>query len=148
MFSRPGDPEAETRAFWEKVEEEAGQPVLEHALGQYVSGEQERRRPVWGLLYLTRDTLYYRHFATSNWFSAITGGGTKQGNDAFEIEVPFSEVTAIEEEAPRSLWQRLFRSFPAVTTVRYTHGGEQRELRISLEHRAEEFRRKLHELAG
>ncbi|MFP4330320.1 MAG: hypothetical protein ACOC45_04480 [Alkalispirochaetaceae bacterium] len=146
MFSRAGDPDEETRKFWEKVEAELGQPVLEHALGQYVGGEETRGRPVWGLLYLTRDTLYYRHFATSNWFAAMIGGTPREDNDAFEIAVPFSQVTRVEDEGPLSLRQRFFRPYPEVTTIHYTARGEDRELRISLEHRGDAFRRKLHEL--
>ena len=70
MFNLGRNEEEETKRFWDSVEREAGMPVLEYALGQYISGYDDREGPVWGLLYLTAETLYFRHFPSSNWFSA------------------------------------------------------------------------------
>ncbi|MFW6249622.1 MAG: hypothetical protein ACOC47_00850 [Alkalispirochaetaceae bacterium] len=148
MFSHGRNEEEETRRFWESVEREAGMPVLEYALGQYISGYDDREGPVWGLLYLTAETLYFRHFPSSNWFSAILGSGRSEqtGDEAFIIKVPVGAITQVERQTETSLWERIFRPRPSVTVVHYLAGSTSREIRISLEHRGEDFREQLRSL--
>ena len=140
MFNSGRNEEEETRKFWESVEKEVGEPVLEHALGQYLSGYGEQEGPLWGLLYLTSSTLYFRHFPSANWFSSIlssAGGGSR--GEGFSFELPLSRISEVTREGPRSFWQRIVRPFPPVTIVRYDLGADPRALRVSVEHRGEAF---------
>lgn len=148
MFNLGRNEEEETKRFWDSVEREAGMPVLEYALGQYISGYDDREGPVWGLLYLTAETLYFRHFPSSNWFSAVLGSGRsdKPKDESFTIEVPVQAITEIERHKQSSIWERIFRPRPSVTVVRYLLGSVSKELRISLEHRGEEFGKQLRSL--
>lgn len=148
MFNSGRNEEEESKRFWESVEQEAGMPVLEYALGQYLSGYDDREGPVWGLLYLTAETLYFRHFPSSNWFSAIVGAGRsdRPKDESFTIEVPVKAITGIERHKQKSIWERIFRPQPSVTVLHYLAGSANKELRISVEHRGNEFRRQLSSL--
>lgn len=148
MFDLGRNQEEETRKFWESVERETGLPVLEYALGQYMSGYDDREGPEWGLLYLTEETLYFRHFSSGNWFTAImsAGRGERSGDSAFTIQVPVSAITDVEHEEQTSFWERLFRPRPSVTVIQYLAGPVRRELRLTVEHRGKEFREQLHSL--
>jgi hypothetical protein len=148
MFNLGRDEEEETKRFWESVERETGTEVLEYALGQYLSGYDDREGPVWGLLYITAETLYFRHFPSSNWFSAIVTAGRSAGpkEEGFTIEVPVDAITGIERHRQTSVWERIFRPRPSVTVLHYLAGSASRELRISVEHRGDQFREKLRSL--
>ena len=148
MFDLGRNQEEETRKFWESVEREVGLPVLEYALGQYMSGYDDRQGPEWGLLYVTEETLYFRHFPSSNWFSAImsAGRGDKKGDVGFTIQLAVSSITSVEHEEQTSLLERIFRPRPSVTVVHYLLGTVERELRLTIEHRKQEFRDQLHSL--
>ena len=140
MFNLGKNEEEETRKFWSSVEEETGTPVLEHALGQYFSGYEGYEGPSWGLLYLTKEALYFRHFPSSNWFSAIISSeGGKKRDDGFVMQVAVASISDVARDQPASLWKRVFRPKPPVTIVRYDDGTEMRELRIAVEHRADVF---------
>lgn len=140
MFNRNEKQEEATKKFWASVEAETGLPVIEYALGQYITGYEEYTGPDWGLIYLNERSLYFRHFPTSNWLSAIvsssTGGGGDQG---YTIELPIAAVTGVDKELPPSFWKRILRPFAPAVTISYEDRGETRELKVTLEHRGEEL---------
>lgn len=150
MFNAGRNQEEDVKKFWESVEREVGMPVLEYALGQYMSGYDDREGPEWGLLYLTEKTLYFRHFPSANWFSAImsAGRGDKKGDEGYTIQLPRSSMTSVEHEVQTSFWERIFRPRPSVTVIHYLIGTVERELRITIEHRGKEFREQLYSLLG
>lgn len=150
MFNVGRNEEEETRKFWESVERETGLPVLQHALGQYMSGYGDREGPVWGLLYVTEESLYFRHFPSGNWFTAImnASGGDRKRDEGFTIQLPVNTINRVEHEEQTSLWERIFRPRPSVTVIHYLAGQVERELRLTIEHRGKEFREQLHALVG
>ena len=140
IFKSGASQEEATKKFWEAVEAETGLPVIEYALGQYISGYQDQTGPDWGLLYLNEQTLYFRHFPTSNWFSAIVSSSSGGGGDSgYTIELPVSSINGVEKEPPPSFWQRLFRPFPPVVNISYQQDHGESKLKVALEHRGEAF---------
>lgn len=148
MFNVGRNQEEDAKKFWESVEREVGLPVLEYALGQYMSGYDDKEGPEWGLLYLTEKTLYFRHFPSANWFSAIMSAGRsdKRGDEGFTIQLALSSIADVDQEVQTSFWERIFRPRPSVIVIRYLIGPVERELRLTVEHRGDEFRKQLHSL--
>lgn len=72
-------PSTSREAFWQRLEEKLGVPILEYALGQYMLGE-DVKGPLWGLFYLTEKAFYFQHFAQNNWFLSMmsTGDGEEE----------------------------------------------------------------------
>lgn len=101
-------PDKEVEQFWQGMEETLGTPVLAYALGQYFSG-RDVEGPLWGLLYLTKDTLYFHHFAKRNWFSSLmeTSGSIKR-SETFTIEVKLDSSLRFEQDG-QSGWRRFLQ---------------------------------------
>jgi hypothetical protein len=99
--------------FWSRLEQELGRPILATALGRYISGRGEPG-PLWGLLYFTETTLYFRHFAQTNWFTALTtaddpeteDGGSGRSRNVL-VEVSLAHIAAVERPKPAGLLGRL-----------------------------------------
>ncbi|MFW5694491.1 MAG: hypothetical protein ACOCYB_04940 [Alkalispirochaeta sp.] len=101
-FRRP-HPTRSREEFWVQLEQELGQPILASTLGRYIEGRRAAG-PLWGLVYITADTLYFRHFAQSNWFSSMMtadgGEGPVQAQNV-TMEVPLREVESVVPPTPR-----------------------------------------------
>ncbi len=110
-FDRSKSPRSREE-FWAQVERDLGQPIIASTLGRYLEG-REAPGPLWGLLYLTADTLYFRHFAQSNWFSSMM---STDGDDApgqmknVTLEVPFRSVSGVTPPMPRRGIMRFLQS--------------------------------------
>ncbi len=68
--------------FWKTTEEEVGEPILSFAMGAYFP-EEGAKRPVFGLLFLTKTRIHFRHFAKESWLQV----GKKSKEISFEIEL-------------------------------------------------------------
>ncbi|MEX2443412.1 MAG: hypothetical protein WD492_07395 [Alkalispirochaeta sp.] len=109
---RRSRPARSREEFWKQLEAELGQPIVASTLGRYIEGRQAAG-PLWGLVYITTDTLYFRHFAQSNWFSSMMsadGDGGPVGNRNVTLEVPFRDVETVTLPMPRTGIMRLLQS--------------------------------------
>ncbi|MFW5828143.1 MAG: hypothetical protein ACOCU4_08620 [Alkalispirochaeta sp.] len=92
--TRPNESRAD---FWAHLEHELGQPILASTLGRYIEG-RDPAGPLWGLVYITADTLYFRHFAQSNWFSSMMTADGDEGPASsrnITMEVPLQDVETV-----------------------------------------------------
>lgn len=109
-------------AYWAKVSEEIGEPVLMYGLGKYLSGREDPG-PLWGILYHSASTFYFRHFAQQSWFSSIlTTANTDNPGSARNREIlytiPLSHIRTVESEQEGSWVQRLLSpSSPVVSLI-------------------------------
>lgn len=117
-------------AFWNQLESDLGQPIIASTLGRYLEG-RETPGPLWGLLYLTADTLYFRHFAQNNWFSSmISVDGDDEGqvrNKNVTLEVPLRDVTTLTPPMPRRGIMRLLQNQDRVFRLQTTETGDESE---------------------
>ncbi len=96
MFQR--GPDQDVKEFWAAMEQTLGTKILGYALGQYLSG-RDPAKPLWGLLYLTQTTLYFRHFHQQNWISAISqSGGASRGSSEVVLEIHLTADTVLQRE--------------------------------------------------
>jgi hypothetical protein len=112
--------------FWAQLETELGTPILASTLGRYIEG-REAPGPLWGIVYFTADTLYFRHFAQSNWFSSMMsadGDDRAVGSRNVTMEVPLHEVESITTPMPRRGLLKLFLSQDREFRLRSRHGAE------------------------
>jgi hypothetical protein len=69
--------------FWKEKELIIGSPVLSKALVKCLAGKQIEKS-LWGLLFCTKDRIYFEHFPQGNWLSNLTsnsGGMLGSGGD-------------------------------------------------------------------
>lgn len=92
--------------FWHDLEQSLGSPIHAHALGRYISGRDEAG-PLWGLLYVTVQALYFHHFAQANWFSSLltSADGRAKVLDTVTIEVPLQAGMELRSARPPG-WRR------------------------------------------
>lgn len=111
--------------FWKRLEAELGEPILEYALGRYISGREEPG-PLWGLLYVTSHTLYFQHFAQTNWFSSIIRSGVSDEESEsrspkerdLRFEIPLQQMAELVTPEPEGFFARLFRTTEPVYRLR------------------------------
>ena len=102
-------PDEDVGKFWQGMEETLGTPILAYTLGQYISG-REVTGPLWGLLYLTGNTLYFHHFAQRNWFASVMQSSRAiSGSESFTIEVALGPSVGLEQDNIQQGWRRFFR---------------------------------------
>lgn len=113
--SQPG---RDAQEFWAEIERTLGVPVLGYALGQYLSG-REITGPLWGLVYVTENALYFHHFPQHSWFSALTqsGGSITGKQKEITIEVPLGPGVVLTEDTPRGWFARLRGANPHTFAV-------------------------------
>lgn len=142
-------PDKDVQEFWKAMEQSLGTPILGYALGRYISG-RETEGPLWGLLYLTRDCLYFRHFEHRNWFSSMmqNSAGKSSGDAGVTMEIPLEASLDLEGDDLRG-WRRLFRGGAADTHRLVDRSGAQPPFVFSVEQRetplVRELRRVLEE---
>jgi len=108
--------------YWAQVSDEIGSPVLAYGLGKYLSGRDDPG-PLWGLLYHSASTFYFRHFAQQNWFSSLltttrsTGSSSGDRNREVLFEIPIAHIQTVEVAGPESLMERIFRPSPSVISL-------------------------------
>jgi hypothetical protein len=138
-------PPIDVAAFWQAIEKQLGEPVLEKAFGQYVSGWPEWDLPCWGIFFLTPSALHFRHFKQENWFaSMLTSAGRRKADDEREFRISRSDIADIARKpSPEGLLRFLFTPDPkAVLTIRPADTGE-RKLAVRIEQNPEAFFRAL-----
>ena len=131
--------------FWKRLEAELGEPIRAYALGRYISGREESG-PLWGLLYVTAGTLYFQHFAQTNWFSSIVRSGVSdEENESrsprernLRFEVPFQQVAELVTPEPDRFFERLFRPTEPVYRLRSVYESAPSFV-FSVDNRQEEF---------
>tara|TARA_B100000614_G_scaffold37284_1_gene29636 strand:- start:6 stop:500 length:495 start_codon:yes stop_codon:yes gene_type:complete len=146
-------PEGPARdAFWKRLEAELGAPIRAYALGQYLQGRDEPG-PLWGLLYLTDEVLYFRHFAQVNWFSAFLSGGDEEDPEEARrsrpgqernvvLEVRLTTVARVVPPERRRGLSRLLRGDDRVYRLESVYPTVS-DFAFSLESRGEVFTREL-----
>lgn len=109
-------------AFWGRVSEEIGAPVLAYGLGRYLSG-RDAPGPLWGLLYHSERSFYFRHFAQQNWFSSLlTASRTNDapgssGDREVLYEIPLAHIAEVQVIGAGSWVERFFHPSPPVVTL-------------------------------
>jgi hypothetical protein len=130
--------------FWQELERQLGQPVLEKAFGQYVSGWPGWDVPCWGIFFLTPSSLHFRHFNQENWFgSMLTSAGRRKADEEREFRISRSDIADMSRKPSREgLLRFLFSPDPkAVLTLRPEDA--ERKLVIRVEQNPESFFRAL-----
>jgi hypothetical protein len=142
-FRRSG-PTPSRDEFWKQLETQLGQPILASTLGRYIEG-RDTAGPLWGIVYFTGDTFYFRHFAQSNWFSSMMSVDGDEGavaNRNVTLEVSLREVESVTLPMPRKGILRLFLSQDRVFRLRSRH-GEQADFVFAVEGEMQPFAREL-----
>ncbi|TVR71346.1 MAG: hypothetical protein EA427_04505 [Spirochaetaceae bacterium] len=140
-------PDEDVRKFWQGMEETLGTPILAYTLGQYLSG-RDVKGPMWGLLYLTRDTLYFQHFAQRNWFASVMqSSGAIPGSENFTIEVALGPSLGLEQDNAGG-WRRFLRGNAADTCRLVDRSGVADPFVFSIEQRDSSLLRELRRLLG
>lgn len=158
MLSGRGD--QDTQQFWENLEESLGTPIRGYALGRYLSG-RDPEGPLWGLLYVTDETLFFHHFAQTNWFSAImdqgrsrsTGSGPggrgragghpgRNPDGSVTIEVGLHRLHVLEGSEPRG-WRAWFSGADRDTYRLVDQSGARPPLEFTVEQSSSSLLREL-----
>ncbi|MFP4010797.1 MAG: hypothetical protein ACLFUM_03790 [Spirochaetaceae bacterium] len=107
--------------FWRRTEEDLGEKVLVYAMAKCLRGCAEGNAGVWGLLFVTERALYFRHFPSANWFSAIvqSAGDPGKPREGIYFSVPRSDVGDVSVMRETSLLRRMFTPSPPVMRVSY-----------------------------
>ena len=145
VFQRRGRTSGGVEQFWKRLEAELGEPILEHALGRYLSGREEAG-PLWGLLYLTAGTLYFQHFAQTNWFSSIMRSGVgdeeREARNPKErdirFEIPLQQVAELVVPESEGFFTRFFRNTESIYRLRSVYAAAPPFV-FSVDHREDEF---------
>ncbi|HKK48723.1 MAG TPA: hypothetical protein VJ932_06470 [Alkalispirochaeta sp.] len=143
-------PTGSREEFWTQLEQELGQPILASTLGRYIEG-RDATGPLWGLIYITQDTLYFRHFAQSNWFSSMMSTDGEEGtvrNRNVTFEVPFQNVETVVPPIPRRGILRILQSPDRVFRLRSHTPGSADDFVFSVEGALEPFTQELQAAVG
>jgi hypothetical protein len=128
--------------FWQRTEEELGETVAVYTIGKCYGGCVEGDVEVWGLFFVTERALYFRHFPSSNWFSALLQNSTSPGSGREEVyfSIPLEKIEDAELEPEPSLLRRIFSYTPPALRVTYRdRHGDTAELRFVCETKRDEF---------
>lgn len=146
MLFQRRDQEGDREAFWRKTEEEIGEGVRIFALARCTRGCAPGDEPLWGVLFFTESSLFFRHFEQKNWFSALTTVMSGEGTERREVyfSVPRSTIVSAELERPGGKLSRIFTYQPPVLYITHTHQGEAAsELRFTVDTNPEQIAREL-----
>jgi hypothetical protein len=122
-------PSTSREAFWQRLENKLGVPILEYALGQYMLGE-EVKGPLWGLFYLTEKAFYFQHFAQSNWFLSMmsTGDGDEESGGGrtrdLTVEIALDTIGSVTCPEKRRGLARLIHGEDRVFSLQRDGTGE------------------------
>lgn len=111
--------EQERAAFWRQTEESLGEEILDYTMGE-CWGCAGGKDVLYGLFFLTRTTLHFRHFIQTNWATSLVQSSRVTGSRPADQEVSFSaDLTSAVLVMPSAIgwFARLFGSgrFPAYT---------------------------------
>jgi len=84
--------------FWRDYESLYDEKVLAHALGCYMTGWQDFRGPLWGLLIATDGGFRFHHFPHEGWiqvFSRMSGSGGSAPKEK-TIFIPRSRILEVK----------------------------------------------------
>lgn len=130
-------------AFWAGVSEDIGSPVLAYGLGRYLSGRDDPG-PLWGLLYHSESTFYFRHFAQQNWFSSLltasrtTGSASGSRDREVLYEIPLAHIASVDVTGAGSWIERFFHPSPPVVSLVSVFQSAP-EFRFTIENNRESF---------
>ncbi|MDA3950637.1 MAG: hypothetical protein PF508_15640 [Spirochaeta sp.] len=110
--------------FWKDTEAKIGESVVAFGLAQYMSGGGEDG-PLWGLIYLTRTRLFFRHFPQTGWFHAIMNTSTNEGSERrkgpkerdITLVWPLTQFSGVEQPVPRRGWQQILFGSKSTTVT-------------------------------
>ena len=128
--------EEQRHAFWNDIEAELGEPVVQYALGKYLPDDHPDG--TWVLVYLTTSRLFLHHLHSPNWLDAMLRRGREE-DTSFRIEIAAENVQAVEQDNPKGWLRRLFRSSSTPIRVRYFTVAGEKTLSIAVEHREREI---------
>lgn len=125
LFSSRGESPEE---FWRRTEEELGETVEVYTIGKCLEGCGADESEVWGLFFVTERALYFRHFPSSNWLSAMMQSATDPASPRTGIyfSIPLTDISGVHVEREPSLLLRIFRYSPPRIRLLYrdTHNVE------------------------
>ena len=133
--------EREIAAFWSDLEDELGERIIARSIGEYFSGFEGIKGPLWGLFFITESSFYFRHFNQPNWFSAvIQASGSSVGNGELFISIPRKDILEAGTVKSASFLSRLIAPPQPVLVLEYKDATRvRRDLRIRLEQNREIF---------
>ena len=132
--------------FWRRTEEELGESVRLYTVGRCTHGCVDDGNGEWGLFFLTDRALYFRHFPSANWFSALIKSSTSgsQLSEGVYFSISRGDISEVEIEHEPSLLRRIFRYSPPAVRISYRDEHHQSAvLRFIPESKAEKFKEML-----
>jgi len=130
-------------SFWIEYEEKTGEKVLARGLGQYVSGWQEfgnnRGKPIWGLVIATSGGFRFHHFPQTGGLLGALGVNAAPPQEK-TIFIPSNRIVSAVLHRETKWYKKLLSPDSPFLRIVYRGeaSGEDKELRFSAVHQAEE----------
>lgn len=107
--------------YWRRTEEELGETVHLYTIGKCLEGCGADGSEVWGLLFVTDRALYFRHFPSVNWFTAMMQSVTEPASprEGIYFSIPRSDIDGVTVERETSLLRRIFSYSPPALRITY-----------------------------
>jgi hypothetical protein len=107
--------------FWRDYEAKIGEKIVRYGLGRYLSGWDEFKSDLWGLVIVTEGGFRFHHFPHEGWLGALTrvGGGGGSTPTEKTLHIPKSSFISIELKKEKSLLKRILAPMMPTILVRY-----------------------------
>ena len=117
--------------FWEKKEKEIQGKIIHKCLAQYLSGYGNFFGPLWGILFFTKQAIYFQTFPKKNWFSSIWQTETEDlGESSLNFCIPWDEITKIIFPEEKSKIKKFFLGPGNLVTLDYVSENESFSLKL------------------
>lgn len=137
MFLSQNKNTSEADVFWENKEEELGTPILAKTLGQIIN--IENNTPLWGLFYITKNTVYFQTFESESPMALLLSGigGRKKAHDV-TINIPINTILRFGLVNRKKSLFKLFSRPPLVELV-WNDDSKENSFILELAHGSEAF---------
>lgn len=129
--------------YWRRTEEELGETILLSTIGKCLEGCGAGEVEVWGLLFVTDRAVYFRHFPSVNWFTAMMQSMTDPTSprEGIYFSIPRDDIDEVTVQREPSLLRRIFSYSPPSLRISYRDQHNVRTvLRFVPESKAENVR--------
>ncbi len=131
--------ESDVETFWSGFEKEIGEKIVSRTMCQHFNSKKSQGE--WGLLVLTESSVRFRPTPGENWFQSLFKiAAPRVSKEPLEDTVlPLNAISNLELPK-KHFFDFLFSPPFTVITLRYSVGGEARELLLGIDTKAELFK--------